>query len=318
VGRWIVIFAMFVAGAALPIYLATLETSDPHYQHNFQDDNGVALEGKPIYRFGIFPLHNPMELASVFEPLTSLVNSSNLKFTVKFETSRDFSDFEGKVARGEYDFAIVNSYQAQEGRKSGYVPLALLRSKAPFSSIFLARKEMRLENPLDLNGKKISLVTPSSLGGSMMARLWLKKHGVDIGREMYTEYVNSFDSAVLSVFSRLTDVAVTTPLHYSALLRRKPEVGDALEAKWETPGLPGLVLVARADLPKASVEALRRLLTVLREKGEGAAVFSGMGITGFAPAGATALAPVRRFLSEYAAHFGGLPSQSMRLPDVPR
>lgn len=290
---------------------ACTREAPPEIHHSFEDRPSPGLEANlPVYRFGVFPLHNPIELAEIYEPFTDYINRRKLGFLMKFETAPSYGAHELRVMKKSYDFAILNPYQALHAQTYGYRIFAKLGSDNKFSGVLVVRRDSPIKSFSDLKGKTISLASPTALAGTMMVRVALKEKGVDILKDMKVKYVNSLDSPVLSVASGDSDVGGTSYSNYEAVLAARPELRDKLTAFWNTSTLPNLALVVAETVPGHIVDELRRIFSEHGNNRELGRILKAMRVTAIVPASEESYQPVNRFLIRYKNLFAELPLTS--------
>lgn len=278
------------------------------HRHSFQSEASPELKADtPSFSFGVFPLHDPIRMAELYEPLTDFINRRDLGFRMRFEAAPNYGEHEMRVANKKYDFAIVNPYQAITAQSLGYRIFAKLNSDHKFSGVLIVKRGSKIRSFSDLRGKSICLVSPTALAGTMMVRMALKEKGLDILKDMKVRYVNSLDSAVLNVASGDSDVGGTSYFNYEAIIAARPELKDRVEVFWNTPTLPNLALVVSDSVPAHVVEALSEVFVGMRDNPELAGILRAMRVSGIIPANPATYDPVQKFLVRYKNLFAELP-----------
>src|SRR5437879_3900456 len=74
---------------------------DPsEYAPAFGDKPQSGLSA-PEYTFTVHPLHNPVRLFEIYQPMIDAINRRASGFSVKLQPSRDYPSYEAKLRRHE-------------------------------------------------------------------------------------------------------------------------------------------------------------------------------------------------------------------------
>jgi len=252
-----------------------------------------------IYVFGVHPLHNPERLFAVYQPLVDYINKNSTGYKLKLEASRNYAEFDKKLFGGELDFALPNPYQTVISIERGYNVFAKVGNDEDFRGIILIRKDSKINSFADLKGKRISYPAPTALAACMMPQWLLYENGIDVIYDIKNIYVGSQESSIMNVFYKEVDAGVTWPPPWRALLKEKPELGEALEVKWQTDTLPNNSFVAKNDMPKHTVNHIKYLLVNLHHHEEGKVILSRIETPCFEAADNNTYEPVKKFIKKF-------------------
>lgn len=264
------------------------------------------------YAFGVFPLQNPIRLFQMWQPALDLVNEQTTALALRVEAGRDYPSYEAKLKARAVAFAVLNPYQALRAEEMGYRIFAKLGNDPEMSGIIVTRKDGGVESVADLRGQRISFPAPTALASTLMTKLFLKRHGLDVDREAEPMYVGSIDSSVMNVYLGHTRAGGAWPATWETLRREKPEVVDALRISWRTPPLASLAVVARDDVPAEHVAFVRAALVKMHEGERGREVLRRLELPRFDAADASRYEEVRAFLRDYEREIGPAPSLEMQ------
>ena len=264
-------------------------------------DQPAHVGTKPVYLFGVHPLHNPQLLFERYQPLVAFLNQKLGDVEFKLEASRDYPSYDQKLFNGHFQFALPNPYETTEAIDRGYRVFAKMGKDDDFRGIFLVRRDSGIEKVTDLKGKAVSYPAPSALAATMLPQWFLKQHGLDVFRDIDNRYVGSQESSILNVLQGKVSAGATWPPPWRAFQREHPEQAAQLELKWETQNLPNNSLVARKDMPEALVLRVRDLLVHLQDHAEGRAILAKMENPYFVVADNAAYDPVRAFIARFRA-----------------
>jgi phosphonate transport system substrate-binding protein len=273
----------------------------PEYVAKARPDAGKTL------RFGVHLGHHPQKLDQAFSPLMRYLSRRIPEVGFELEGSRSFPHFEDKLRARQLDFALPNPYQAVLAQDWGYRVIAEAGDSADFRGIFIVRKDGGIREPADLKGKAVAYPAPSALAAGMMPKLWLAKHGLDVGRDIDNRHVGSQESAILNAYLGESSAGATWPPPWRAFQKAYPKEAAQLRVIWETPPLINNAVMARNDLPAELVERVRLALVHLHENADGQRVLAAMETARIHPASDASYQVVRRFIAEYETWVGPRP-----------
>ncbi len=282
------------------LLLGACGQEDRNYTPQFSTQPAQA-KAKPIYLFGVHPLHNPQLLFERYQPLVDFLNRHLGDIEIRLEASRDYPSYDEKLLAGRFELALPNPYQTIEAIDRGYRVFAKMGNDEDFRGIFLVRRDSGIEKVSDLKGRAVSYPAPSALAATMLPQWFLKQQGLDVFRDLDNRYVGSQESSILNVQQGKVAAGATWPPPWRAFSRKHPQQAAELVVRWQTETLPNNSLVARADVPEPRVAQIRELLVHLRDHDEGRAILANMENPYFAAAENAAYDPVRTFIARFRA-----------------
>lgn len=251
--------------------------------------------------FAVHPLHNPRKLLEVYGPLVDYLNAHLDGARLRLEASQDYADFEDKLYRRDFAFALPNPFQAIKALDHGYDIIGMAGDARDFRGLFIVRRDSKIHTPAQLRGKKVSFPAPTALAAAMLPQHFLHKHGLAYGKDYEAHYVGSQESSIVNVQLGYTAAGATWPPPWRAWRKENPEKAAQLKAVWETGSLPNNGIVVRNDVPPEMARRVRELLLGLHEHEEGRALLARMETARIRPADSASYQPVRVFLARFAA-----------------
>ncbi len=249
-----------------------------------------------LFIVGVHPLHNPATLHQVYGPLMQYLNARIDSSRLRLEASRDYADYERKLASRHFHFALPNPYQTLKSLRYGYQIFGKMGDDDQFRGIILVRKDHQPASPLDLRGKAVSYPAPTALAATMMPQALLYREGVHVLKDLDNRYVGSQESSILNVYFGDTVAGATWPPPWRKFQQDEPDKAAQLMVRWQTDPLPNNGLVVRDDVPGPLRDAVARLLFSLHENEEGRALLAKMPLSRFEAADEATYAPTRDFL----------------------
>jgi len=267
--------------------------------------NQLTFSKQPIksdknYSFAIHPLHNPERLFKIFNPLILYLSKHIKGVTFTLEASRNYADFNKKMDKKLFDFALPNPYQTIQAIDNGYNVFAKMGDDKNFRGIIIVRKDSTIKKFSDLRGKKVSYPAPTALAATMMPQYLLYKNGINVLKDLTNIYVGSQESSIMNVYYKNSDAAATWPTPWLALQKERPELTKELYVKWETPPLINNSLVAKNSIPKEMIQQVTFLLLSLNNSKEGLEILQRMELSTFQSASNNTYDVIRSFIKEFS------------------
>lgn len=251
------------------------------------------------YHFAIHPLHNPSKLLQSYQPLMDHLGARIPGARFEVEASRDYAEFERKIAARAPEFLLPNPWQTLEGMKVGYHVIAMAGDPEDFKGLFIVRRDSGIRRVEDLRGRAIAYPSATALAACVMPEWLLHQHGIDVSRDVHARYVGSQESAIMNTFLRRTAAGVTWPPPWRAFQAEHPAEAAQLEVAWETEALVNNSVMVRDDLPPELGAQVRRELLALAETAAGRAALAGVDARRFLAAGDADYACVREFVARF-------------------
>ncbi|HRY06729.1 MAG TPA: phosphate/phosphite/phosphonate ABC transporter substrate-binding protein [Hyphomicrobiaceae bacterium] len=297
---------VMLAAAALALLGACSPAEPATYEPTYGSTPAAPLTTTEIL-FAVHPLHNPRRLFEVYQPLVDLINERIWPtYHMRLETSRDYATFEQKLAAGKFQFAIPNPYQTLVSESHGYRIIGKMGSDQRFRGIILVRRDSGELPIAALKGAPISFPAPTALAATMMPRMFLHQHGLDVA-DIDARYVGSQESSIMNVLLGKTIAGGTWPPPWEAFQHRRPMLARQLMVRWETDPLVNNGLVVQDGVSHDLTSKISDIIFHLHETPRGRSIIEAMEIDRFDPASAKTFEPVRQFVADYEATFGRRP-----------
>lgn len=226
-------------------------------------DGGYRPSGTPTagmtYIFAPHPYLNPQDLYSAYEPVVRYLERKipGVRFSV--ETSRDYADYEAKIAARNFHFGLPNPYQTVFSLEHGYRVIAKMTPDENFRGMMVVRKDKKLSNPRDLSGKTLCFSSPTAVAATMLPLLHLHELGLKV-KDNPIKYVGSPISAIMNAYTGDALACGTTVRFWRNWSRDNPDKAGEMETLWMTDALPHNGVIARNDVP---AELAKQVATVL-------------------------------------------------------
>lgn len=241
--------------------------------------SGIAsaqASGLTPYRFGVLPLQSPNKLASMFLPLTKVLED-RLHRPVQFVTAPSFTVFMQRVAQREYDMVYLNPLLCGEAQKSGYHVIAKIAGE-PFTGILVVRRDSPITGLAAHQlqpGLRLGFPDPGAFAATVMTRRYLESLGIPVDKDFEVKYFGSQDSVLMALYSGLVDIAGT----WKPSLRSMPKhVQQSLRIIAETPPQPQMPIAVRDDMPTDDAKTVADVLVKLRDTPAGREILHGMNL----------------------------------------
>jgi len=257
-----------------------------------------------VYSFAVHPLHNPVRLNEVFNPLMTYLTAQVPDARFRLEASRNYAHYNQKIDAERPDFLLPNPYQTLRALDHGYNVIAKMGDDEHFRGIILVRRDSGIDSVDDLRGGSISYPAPTALAATMMPQYFLYEHGLDVRAEVDNRYVGSQESAILNVFLGETDAGATWPPPWRALAAERPELAEVLEVRWQTEPLPNNSVMAHERVDDEVARQVATLLDRLHRQPEGTPILEPMELSHFELADDDDYSPVVDFVQQFEQRIG--------------
>jgi phosphonate transport system substrate-binding protein len=221
-----------------------------------------AAAAQETYVFGIHPYSNPQDLYDAYAPIMRYLEKKLPGSRFEVEASRDYPDYEAKLAARRFHFSLPNPAQAVDSFAHGYRVIAKMTPDDDFRGLFIARADEAPGSPGDLAGKSLCFTSATALAGTLQPLMWLHDQGVDV-KGLKIRYVGSQFSSILNAWSGEFDACGSTSRFFRTWSRANPDKAKAIRLLWRTPPLPHNAVVARDDVPAEVAVAVARALAGL-------------------------------------------------------
>jgi phosphonate transport system substrate-binding protein len=235
---------------ALPGLLLTLAAAVPL---GARAEDGYRPSGERpaemTYVFGIHPYTNPQDLFAAYEPIMPYLDRKVPGARFSVEGSRDYADFEAKLAARRFHFALPNPAQTVASLGQGYRVIAKMKPDDDFRGRIIARAGSAVASPRDFAGKALCFPSASAVAGTMLPLLFLHERGLDVKKGIEIRYVGSQFSSIVNATTGEFAACGSTSRFWRTWSRENPEKARGLRVLWRTQSLPHNGVVARQDVP---------------------------------------------------------------------
>lgn len=214
------------------------------------------------YIFGIHPYTNPQDLFDAYAPIIRYLEQKLPGSHFEVEASRDYPDYEAKLASRRFHFSLPNPAQAVASLEHGYRVIAKMTPDDDFRGLFIARTNDLPESPKDLSGKSICFTSATALAGTLQPLMWLHDQGVDL-KTLKIRYVGSQFSSILNAWSGEFAACGSTSRFFRTWLRNNPDKAKDVKEVWRTPHLPHNAVIVRDDVPGEVADRVAKALAGL-------------------------------------------------------
>ena len=238
---------------------------------------GVATAqtaGSPEAQFnlGVLPNVNARLILTNYQPMREYFQRE-LKRPAQIATAPDFRQFHQATQRGDYDMIVTAPNLGRLAQvDSKWEPLAMYEPKIP--ALLVALASNTTANPKQLQGKAVAMANPQSLV-ALVGVKWLEDQGLKLGKDFKAVVTANDDSLGTVLNTGEAPLAIMSMGEFNA----KPEaLRKTLRIVTEITKLPGFLVMANPNLPKADKQRLKQLVLAFPQTEESKKFFMLAGV----------------------------------------
>lgn len=293
----------------LLFFALLVSLSTQTFAQGYKPSGAVATQ--ETYIFGIHPYTTPQDLFDAYAPIMRYLEQKVPGTRFEVEASRDYPDYEAKLAARRFHFSLPNPAQAVASFEQGYRVIAKMTPDDDFRGLFIARSDEAPASPKALAGQSICFTSATALAGTLQPLMWLHDQGVDV-KTLKIRYVGSQFSSILNAWSGEFAACGSTSRFFRTWMRNNPDKTKDIKELWRTPPLPHNAVVVRDDIAAGlAVQVAKALAGLDKDSSVDQSQFR-IDQQHFELADNSAYKPVIDFLRRYDAAIG-LPAQ-IKLP----
>lgn len=256
------------------------------------------------YKLGIHPYLNSKKMYTAYRPILDLIEKKIGNIEIILETSANYSEYNKKLYRGDFDISLPNPFQTYNALTHEYKVIARMKPDSVFRGIFVARKDSHIKRVEQLRGKTISFPAPTALAATMMPLLYLHDKGLDVSSDIKKVYVGSQYSSILNAYVSNTIMGATWPPPWESWKKDNPEKAEMMEVVWQTESLINNGLIVKKGLDPQLVQQLIETVVGLDTTPQGKELLNKAGFEGFSVSKDSDYDQVADFLRIYDKKIG--------------
>ncbi len=241
-----------------------------------------AADGKLI--IGVIPEVNIVKQMERYSPLLKYLGKKiGMEVGVKplanygliYEELRD-----GKIDAGFFGSFVYGMTHA----RIDIDPIALpVRPDgvSTYAGYTFVRNDSGIKGPKDMKGKTIALVDPATTAGYLAQKVYFKKHGLDIDKDVKIFWAGSHDAAAMAVFNKRADMGGAKNHPFNKIASENPAFKKAMVILDESPSVPDNVLAVKKGTDAKLKEKIRSVLISMDKDSEGSEVLKNFGAAKF-------------------------------------
>ena len=230
------------------------------FAQGYRPSGSVAAE--TTYVFGIHPYTNPQGLLEDYDPIVRYLESKIPGAHFQIEASKDYADYEAKLAARRFHFSLPNPYQTVLSLEHGYRVIAKMTPDENFRGLIVVRSDSTIKHPRDLNGKTVCFPSASAVAGTMLPLLYLHQQGGDV-KSLKIKYVGSQDSSILNAYAGDAVACGSTVRFFASWAKKEEEKAKQMKILWRTDSLPHNGVIARDDVDAVLARRVAQTLAAM-------------------------------------------------------
>ena len=227
--------------------------------------------------FGVFPYLPALEIGRQFGPMASALERV-VGRAVSLETKAGFPAFQAALLLARYDIALLHPFlYGDVAAVQDYRPLA--RLEEDLAGVIVAPVERQIAGFADLRGETVA-VPPALSAVSKLVALELHKLGLDGPDGVLLAHYRTKTACLHAVMAGRAAVCAVPGF---ALRQLAGFPTMALEAKFTTTAIPGILFAGHGRLGSATLTRLEQTLLGWNSSPEGRRLLARLGWSGIVP-----------------------------------
>ena len=220
---------------------------------------GEKKEEKPLI-MGLSPIANSEKLIEDTAPLHKMLGDEIGKKVEGFIATNYIGVVEA-LGTGTIDFALIPPFAyILANKKNGTEALLTSIGKHDepgYYSVLIVRTDSGIEKVEDLKGKKVAFVDPSSTSGYIFPAVILKDHGIDIEKDITSQFAGGHDKALQLLVNGDVDAIGTYEDAITKFAKEFPEVTEKVKVLQKSDLIPGITLVVSSKVDDATKQKIK-------------------------------------------------------------
>ena len=220
---------------------------------------GKKKEEKPLI-MGLSPIANSEKMLEDAEPLYKILGKQIGKDVNGYIASNYIGLVEA-LGTGTVDFALIPPFAyilANTKNGSEALLTSVGKNDEPgYYSVLVVRKDSGIEKVEDLKGKRIAFVDPSSTSGYIFPAVILKDHGIDIEKDITSQFAGGHDKALQLLVNGDVDAIGTYEGSVTKFAKEFPDVENQVKVLQKSDLIPGITLTVSSKLAPETKEKIK-------------------------------------------------------------
>ena len=222
---------------------------------------------QPKLIIGIVPEVDLAKQMEVYAPLGRYLGMK-LGYQVEVKPIKHHGLIFEELENNQIDAGFFGSFTyAMTHERIGLVPVARpvkADGDSMLRGVTFVRKGSNIHSPKDMRGKVIALVDPATTTGYLAQKLYFKKYGLDIDKDVRIIWATSHDRAVMMVYEKKADMGGASDHAFDKATSTYPALKEGLTILDSSPEVPDSTFAVDISM---DVKLRTRLMNVLLEMG---------------------------------------------------
>lgn len=230
----------------------------------------ATQDGGSVIKFAVVSPAPASRLHNIWTPFIEHL-SKQLGTQIELVIPRGFKNIEQSIRNKNIDAIYINSYAFLLFKQKNILnPIAQMQNINGLTTSegrILVRSDSKLKSIKDLQGKKVSLISPLGAGSYLAPKAYFEKNGMEIGKDINVEYSKDLKKSVYSVLLGEASAAVMCGVNYN-ILTKKLNMKE-LSILDSTDKFPEAVIAVNASISPAISKKLKNHIINMKESEQG-------------------------------------------------
>lgn len=229
-------------------------------------------EEEEVIKMGFVPLSDGDKLIESVEPLAEML-TEEIGIKVEAFTATNYVGVVEGLGSGQVDFGIIPplAYVLANKESDAKVILTALNKdgEATYRSQYLVRNDSDIKELIDVKGRKVAFVDPSSTSGYLFPGADMIAKGVDIEEDITYSYSGGHDKSIQLLLNGDVDLISTFVDAREKYIEDFPDVNEKSKVLGYTADIPNISVTLRGDMSPEMAEKIEKALVKIGDSEEG-------------------------------------------------
>lgn len=236
-----------------------------------------GTDKEEVIKMGFVPLSDGDKLIESVEPLAEML-TEEIGVKVEAFTATNYVGVVEGLGSGQVDFGIIPplAYVLANKESDAKVILTAINKdgQTTYHSQYLVRNDSEINELIDVKGKRVAFVDPSSTSGYLFPGADMMSKGIDLEEDITYSYSGGHDKSIQLLLNGDVDLVSTFVDAREKYIEDFPEVNEKSKVLGYTADIPNISVTLRGDMDSEMEKKLKDALIKIGDSDDGKKLLS--------------------------------------------